>query len=94
MWVQQPPVLLCDYHCSAALFLLTAPTSSSLPGPQSMTYVLSQYLSCDEMSPSHRAFVAAISVIPEPPTFKWTMKYSHWCEAVAVEIQALEKNNT
>lgn len=59
-----------------------------------MLYPISQFVSYDNFSQSHKAFVAAIMSHDEPKTFSHAAQHAEWREAMANEIQALEDNNT
>ncbi|XP_077215980.1 uncharacterized protein LOC143850645 [Tasmannia lanceolata] len=89
------PNYLQAYHCELAVH--PSPNSSlpSIVGPTVSTHhLISHFLSYDKLSPSHRVFSVAISSIIEPMSFREVVKDPKWCEAMALEIQALEANNT
>ncbi|XP_076937403.1 uncharacterized protein LOC143605020 [Bidens hawaiensis] len=60
----------------------------------STVHPLANYLSYDNFSNSHKAFLAAISTNDEPKTFRQAMQDDSWREAMKREIQALEQNET
>ncbi|KAK9055092.1 hypothetical protein SSX86_026172 [Deinandra increscens subsp. villosa] len=69
----------------------TQPTSNS---EGSTVHPITNYISYDKFSDSHRSFLAAITTNHEPKYFKQAMQDPKWVEAMKKEIQALENNNT
>lgn len=57
-------------------------------------YPISNYVNCDRFSPSHRAFLAAITAESEPTSFREAMKDKRWRNAVSNEVGALEGSRT
>ncbi|CAA7062674.1 unnamed protein product [Microthlaspi erraticum] len=57
-------------------------------------YPLSHYLDSSKFSPSHRAFLAAITAETEPTLFRDAVVYEVWRGAMKVEIKALDENHT
>lgn len=57
-------------------------------------YLLSSVLSYDQLSPSYKKFVAAISTTSKPKTFSTADKDKNWHDALAIESSVLEENNT
>ncbi|CAA7037673.1 unnamed protein product [Microthlaspi erraticum] len=57
-------------------------------------YPLSHYLDSSKFSPSHRAFLAAITAGAEPTLFGDVVVYEVWRGAMKVEIEALDENHT
>ncbi|KAJ0550054.1 putative RNA-directed DNA polymerase [Helianthus annuus] len=60
----------------------------------STVHPLSQFVTYDKFSPSHKAFLTAIDSIDEPSCFAQASKDQRWREAMEQEIQALERNKT
>ncbi|KAJ9552385.1 hypothetical protein OSB04_016430 [Centaurea solstitialis] len=67
----------------------TAPNQGS-----STVHPISNYLSYDKFSDSHKMFLAAITSNDEPTCFQQAMQDPKWVEAMKKEIQALEQNET
>lgn len=65
----------------------TASTSTSL-------YPISNYVSCDRFSISHKAFQTAISLEIEPTSYKQAIKREVWKKAIGSELEAHELNHT
>ncbi|CAA7057512.1 unnamed protein product [Microthlaspi erraticum] len=59
-----------------------------------INYPLSDYLDSSRFSQSHRALLAAITAGTEPTLFRDAVVYEVWCDAMKVEIGALELNKT
>ena len=76
------PKYLEDYDCSGKACLATYP------------HPLTSSFSFDKFTSSHKAFLTSVITNDEPHTFTEAMKHSHWREAMAKEIKALESNNT
>ncbi|KAJ0540475.1 putative RNA-directed DNA polymerase [Helianthus annuus] len=57
-----------------------------------MLHPLSNFVSYEKFSSSHKAFLAAIDSHDEPKTFKQAMQDKRWKEAMEKEIRALEEN--
>ena len=84
--IAHPPSYLREFHCSLV-------TQQQLPNTTSK-YPLSQYLSYDSLSPSHRSFVLAVSSNIEPRFYHEAVRSEEWRKAMAAELQAMEDNNT
>jgi len=66
---------------------------SSLPqGSSGNPYPLVNYITCDNFSKSHRAFLATITKVVEPKYCHEAIKDSPWHQAMIEEINALEAN--
>jgi len=71
------------------------PDSSPLHNASSGTpHYLSHFVSYDNFSTTHHAYLAAITSRDEPRHFSKVIQDPRWREAVANEISALEANNT
>lgn len=69
--------------------------SQSTPNSEtSKVYPLSHYVSYNKFSPSHKAFLSAITSRDEPKFFHQAVKDENWREAMKREIEALEQNGT
>ncbi|KAM0052273.1 putative RNA-directed DNA polymerase [Helianthus debilis subsp. tardiflorus] len=55
---------------------------------------LSNFVSYDKFSDSHKAFLAAISAHDEPKSYQQAMQDQKWIDAMQSEIKALEENGT
>ncbi|KAJ9561136.1 LOW QUALITY PROTEIN: hypothetical protein OSB04_006296 [Centaurea solstitialis] len=60
----------------------------------STTYHLSNYVSYNKFSASHKAFLAAITSVNEPKSFEEAMQDENWRDAMQCEIKAHEDNET
>lgn len=60
----------------------------------SSVYPLSNFVSYDNFSTTHKTFLAAITSRDEPKYFSQAIKDPQWREAMKREIQALENNGT
>ncbi|GKC43676.1 retrovirus-related pol polyprotein from transposon TNT 1-94 [Tanacetum coccineum] len=67
----------------------TTPTQAS-----STVHSLSNFVSYERFSNSHKAFLAAIDAIDEPKSFHQAIKDERWTKAMRKEIRALEENGT
>lgn len=77
-----------DYHSS----LVNAQLTSKLE--KNRKYPLSEVLSYDKLSNTHKAFSLAISTDIEPTSYNAASRVKEWQEAMQVELHALEKNQT
>lgn len=71
---------------------LTASTSTV--AQSTVAFPLHQFISYDSLPSSYQHFLAQITSLTEPKTYKKAAKDPHWCKAMAEEIQALEANHT
>ncbi|GJU66908.1 integrase [Tanacetum coccineum] len=60
----------------------------------STVHSLSNYVSYNNFSASHMAFLAAVTSVNEPKSFKEAMQDKNWRDAMQREIKALEDNET
>jgi len=71
------------------------PLASSPPnGSSGNPYPLVHYITCNNFSASHRAFLATITKIVEPRHYQEAVKDPRWRQAMTEEINALEENQT
>jgi hypothetical protein len=59
-----------------------------------IAHPLSHFVSYDHFSPSHIAYLAAITSKDEPTSFSQAVTDPKWREAMSTEIAALEQNHT
>ena len=91
----KPPSFLQDFHIEANLPSRPAPSSSSSVATISgISYPLSDVLSYDRLSTSHKVFTISLSIVKEPTSFLQAMEDSKWRETMHNEIQPLQENNT
>ena len=91
----KPPSFLQDFHIEANLPSRPAPSSSSSVATISgISYPLSDVLSYDRLSTSHKVFATSLSIVKEPTSFLQAMEDPKWREAMHNEIQALQANST
>ena len=87
------PAYLQDYICPT--LLSRSSTTSPAPQPSLGTaHSLSSFLSYHRFSNNHYAFLTALSHQADPTTYSQGVHHSHWREAMAAELQALEANHT
>jgi len=78
--VSRPPAYLKDYHCNSV-------TSST-------DHPISEVLSYSSLSDPYMIFINAVNKIPEPHTYAQARQIKEWCDAMGMEITALEDNGT
>ncbi|XP_076952355.1 uncharacterized protein LOC143626062 [Bidens hawaiensis] len=90
--IRTRPARLNDYVVNLPPSIDQAsPESSQKP---STVYPISNFISYDKFSDSHKAFLTTITLNDEPKTFKQAVQNENWREAMKKEIQALETNGT
>jgi len=57
-------------------------------------YPLSNFLSFENFSPTHKTFLTNLNSTPTPSTVSEALSNRKWKQAMDVEIEALNKNNT
>lgn len=57
-------------------------------------YPLTEYISDEQLSGGHKAFLAAVCADSEPKNFKEAMRDKRWTKAVYKEVDALEVAHT
>lgn len=82
----KPPSYLREYHCNILSHISTHTTLSPYP--------LSQVISSQHLSPSHRHFVLNVSSTYEPQYYHQAVHFPEWRQAMQLELAALELNNT
>jgi transposase InsO family protein len=89
----RPPGYLQDYLCPT---LPTATTASTPASSQSSgtAHPLHNFVSYSHFSPSHFAFISALSTSHDPTSYSQAIKHAHWRDAISKELNALEQNNT
>ena len=75
-------------------FVLDPTHTASQSATSGIAHPISHYVSYNKFSPSHTAYLAAITSNDEPTSFSQAVKNPQWREAMANEIAALEANNT
>ncbi|KAJ9542625.1 hypothetical protein OSB04_029131 [Centaurea solstitialis] len=70
------------------------PASTSNQVTSTVCHPISNFVSYDNFSANHKAFLTAINNNDEPKHFKQAAKDARWREAMQTEIKALEKNGT
>lgn len=65
----------------------------AIPGSKQQHY-MSNYLSYDALSATYQAYLSVFSFVVEPQSFLESSKDIIWVEAMQLEIQALQENNT
>lgn len=80
---RKPPSYLKEYHCS-----LTTTTK------ESHKYPLSQFISYDHLSPTHKHFSLALSTTSELASYHESIQHPAWQAAIESELAALHNNNT
>ncbi|CAA7044030.1 unnamed protein product [Microthlaspi erraticum] len=98
---RQPSVILKNFVTNTATLRDTpslASSTSSLGSPDSIPgtplYPISSVLSDASFSPSHKAFIAAITAAVEPTTYNEAIRDKIWRESMKEEVCALEINKT
>ena len=82
----KPPSFLRDFHCNLL--------SQNALNHCDKFYPISDYLSYDCVSPSHKNFVMNVSSQFEPQFYHQAIQFSQWRTAMKEEIDAMESNNT
>ena len=92
--MKRAPSHLEDYFCYTSQ--VNDPSLASLPANSSSgnPYPLVNYITCNNFSASHRAFLATITKIVDPRYYQEAVKDSRWRHAMAEEIRASEENKT
>lgn len=68
--------------------------SKDAPVLNGKVFPLSHYLSYQKFNPSFQVFTSSISLYTEPTSYKQALKDPGWCQAMEVELEALEHNQT
>ena len=84
--VPKTPSYLQDFHCNLL-------TNSPVP-PTNSIYPITSFLSYSSFSPSHASFLCNIYSTFEPRFYHQAVKFDHWRDAMAKELEAMELNNT
>ena len=92
--VKRAPTHLQDYVSHTVLCSLPQTSASTSCESSGTPYPLTNYVSCDRFSLSHKQFLAAVTASTDPTTFGEALSSPAWRLAMAQEIDALEKNGT
>lgn len=84
--ISKPPAHLRDFHCH----LLTHSNQSI----SHSLHHIEQYVSYNNLSPSHRNFVLNVSSHFELQFFHQAVKIPHWRDAMKLELEAMVLNQT
>ena len=90
--IKHKPSYLQDYHCK--LVFSCSPQLAANVDNSGKTYPLSSFISYDNLSSNHKHFCLSISSQPELKFYHQAVKNPLCCEAMKVEIKALEENKT
>ena len=82
--VTTKPTYLSDYHCYLTKHVYSKPS----------LYPISSWLSYHKLSRPYREFVFAVSSQTEPTSFSQAIESQVWYDAMNIELQALESNDT
>ncbi|GKU86582.1 hypothetical protein SLEP1_g1092 [Rubroshorea leprosula] len=85
---KRKPTYLIDYILNGVQTNTNTSSTSGTP------YSIFHFVAYDKFSPTHCSFLAAISTKDEPKSFSKAIQDPKWRQAMKVEIDALEKNNT
>ncbi|XP_057734746.1 uncharacterized protein LOC130950242 [Arachis stenosperma] len=86
--IRSRPSYLQDYQCLNITFNLGHSTQSQCK------YPLSNFLSYDKFSPSHRAFSIALSTNTEPKHYEEVVSQPCWKKAIQSELDSLNESKT
>ncbi|KAJ0453902.1 putative RNA-directed DNA polymerase [Helianthus annuus] len=90
--VRTQPACFNDYNVKLPpLIDHTRPTANQ---SSSTVHPLACYISYDNFSPTHKAFLSAMDSCDEPKTFRQASLNHEWREAMKKKIKALEQNGT
>lgn len=89
-----PPTYLKDYYFNNAAAIDPSCTSSCPASPLGKPYPISYFISYDNASPTYKAYLDAIMSHDKPKCFSQAVQFPQWRDAMALEIKALEDNNT
>ncbi|CAA7025697.1 unnamed protein product [Microthlaspi erraticum] len=74
------PAYLDEYYCNVQ--------DAYIP------YPLANVMSYTQLSDEYKAYICALTLLPEPASFKDALKFDEWIQAMNEELMALEKTNT
>ncbi|CAH9090143.1 unnamed protein product [Cuscuta epithymum] len=90
--IRRRPKHLQDYETDLPPSLDHSQTTDQ--SAHSMVYPISNFISYDKFTPTHKAYLAAITSRDEPKNFKQAVQDPLWRAAMQKEITALEENKT
>lgn len=88
----KPPYVAHSARHAETLVSLKPESSPASSGTS--FYPITHYVSCDKFSSAHQKFLAAVTMVDEPVTYKQAVQILEWREAMRKEIDALELNET
>ncbi|CAH9106824.1 unnamed protein product [Cuscuta europaea] len=93
---RRPPKWHQDYEVKLNTVKICTPPTASISSTveSGNLYPLSHYVNYNHFSVPHRAFLAAISAVTEPNSYKEAVTDPRWREAMQREIDALERTGT
>ncbi|KAK9178380.1 hypothetical protein WN943_027570 [Citrus x changshan-huyou] len=89
-----PNTRLRDFVCHTTRVIDPASLSPAPPLSSGTPYPIANFVTCANFSANHSRFLAAITTLTEPTRYSEAVKDPRWREAMAKEIDALEKNET
>lgn len=78
---------MVDYDCPVSA---ATSSSSSITSPRTLASVMSY----DHLSPVRRSFVLNVGMVDEPQHYQEVVKFLEWRNAMKLELDALQSNNT
>ncbi|KAH9718013.1 retrovirus-related pol polyprotein from transposon RE1 [Citrus sinensis] len=89
-----PNTHLHDFMCHTARVIDPAFLSPTPPLSSGTPYPIAKFVTCANFSTNQSRFLEAITTLTEPTRYSEAVKDPRWREAMAKEIDALEKNET
>ena len=89
-----PSVLLRDYVTNSVIVKSPSSPSSAPLHSSGKSYPIAHYINCQSFSENYRKFIANVTSITEPKSFKEAMQDASWRKSMNDEIRALEDNGT
>ena len=89
-----PSVLLRDYVTNSVIVESPSSPSSAPLHSFGTSYPIAHYIDCQSFSEKYRKFIANVTSITEPKSFKEAMQDAGWRKSMNDEIRGLEDNAT